>query len=403
MIHDVAFVVEIRYFCGMRTVGRATGSLALFLLSVGSAGCDKDDPNVDSYVDGWSKTVCDAVVECNCEYPGGSQLEHCLSQLSVGAKTQAELLDVDGLTFDGGCAQRQIDEIGRIGCGVFEVDPDAQCEAPCKPWYGPMHAGGTCTTVNGYDNCNQGLVCDNGVCVHPCAEPDLPQLGEACSTQFGCDEGLWCDAVSSPLLPVCATLPAVGEPCLPAELGFACGEDLVCDMVTDPASPLCAALPGLDEECPVGVCAEDFYCDNTAAPAVCTLLPALGELCPFGVCASPNVCDSGLCVDPPPQVCGYYGGVPEGLDDSNGSGGETDITTTITAGESTGGETGGFTTGITGPDTGELGDCCLPNETPGCDDIEVVSCVCQAEPSCCSDPWSSACVEAVSLYDCGAC
>lgn len=399
----MVIVGEVRYVCAMQNLGRATGSLALFLLSLGPAGCDKEDPSVDSYVNGWSKTVCDAVIECNCDYPGGAQLEHCLSQLSVGAKTQAELLDVDGLTFDGACAQRQVDEIGRIGCGVFEVDPDAKCEAPCKPWYGPMHAGGTCTNVNGYDNCNQGLVCDNGVCVHPCAEPDLPQLGDACSTQFGCDEGLWCDAIATPLLPVCATLPAAGEPCLPAELGFACGEDLVCDTFTDPDSPLCTALPGLDEECPQGACAEDLYCDNSAAPAVCTLLPSRGDLCPFGVCTAPSVCESGLCVDPPPQVCAYYNGVPEGLGEGDGTGGDSDITTTLTDGESSGDETG-FTTGVTGPDTaGELGDCCAPNETPGCDDVPVAACVCELEPSCCIDPWSSLCVDAVTLYECGTC
>lgn len=366
-------------------------------------GCKDENIDVSGYVDSWSNKVCDAVVECSCDYPGGSQMDHCLSQLSVGAKTLAELNDTEGLTFDGACAQRQVEEIDRLGCGVFEPDPDAKCEAPCKVWYGPMHAGGTCTTINGYDNCNQGLSCEGGVCVHPCEEPDLPGLGEACAPEYGCDEGLWCDSVSAPLLPVCANLPALGEPCLAPELGYACGEELVCDTTAD--EPVCAALPGLDEECPAGACADDLFCDNSMLPAVCITLPTLGEVCPLGICASPNLCENGACVEPRPQVCGLYSGVPEGLDSVGGesggeTGGETGVGETgVTAGES-GGETGLDTGVATG---GEFGDCCVPNGSPACDDIAVATCVCEIDPSCCTDGWSAACVDAVTANACGAC
>ena len=383
-----------------------TGRLALVLMTsiLSLAGCKDENVDVGSYVEGWSKQVCDAVVECDCDYPGGSQYDHCIAQLSVGAETQAELLDVEGLTFDGACAQRQIDEVGRLGCGVLTPDPDAKCEAPCKVWYGPVHAGGTCTSVNGFDNCNQGLSCNGNVCVHPCAEPDLPKLGESCATQFGCDEGLWCDEIADPLLPKCAALPTAGEPCLPAELGFACGEDLLCD-TTAPQDPVCSARPGLDEECPLGACADDLYCDNSAAPAVCTMLPGLGDLCPLGVCEAPNLCDRGLCTAPPPQVCGFYGGVPEGLGEGGegSEGGNTTAPTTV--GEESGDASTGFGTGFdTGLDTGgQLTDCCTPHDTPACDDIAVATCVCENEPSCCVDPWGGACVEYVGLYGCCTC
>lgn len=396
-------IPRIRYSWAMSNLRLETGRLALLVMTsvLSLSGCKDENVDVSGYVDAWSKKVCDAVIDCNCEYPGGAQYDHCLSQLSVGAETQAELLDVEGLTFDGACAQRQVDDVGRLGCGVFVPDPDAKCEAPCKVWYGPVHAGGTCTVVNGYDNCNQGLSCNGNVCVHPCAEPDLPKLGESCSTQYGCDDGLWCDALSTPLLPVCAALPAVGEACLPAELGFACAEELICD-TTDPQNPTCAALPGLDEECPVGACADDLYCDNSAAPAVCTMLPGLGDPCPMGICAAPNLCELGVCLEPRPQVCGFYGGVPEGLGEGSG-GGDTMPTTGVTAGDGSGDASTGFDTGLeTG--TGGLGaDCCTPHGTPACDDLAIATCVCELEPSCCTDPWGAACVESVGLFECGTC
>lgn len=380
----------------MLTSHRATGSLALLTLVIGFGACKDESVAVDGYVDSYSERVCTAVLECDCDYPGGSDFDHCVSQLSVGAKTLAELLDVEGLSFDGGCAERQVDEVGRLGCGVPMLDPDAECEAPCKVFYGPVHAGGTCSTVNGFDNCNQGLTCNGNVCVHPCAEPDLPRLGEACSTDFGCDEGFWCDGISTPLLPVCDNLPQVGDECLPAEFGFACAEDLICD-TSDPDSPTCAELPGEGEECPAGACADDLHCDTSEVPAVCITLPSVGELCPLGLCAAPNLCEQGLCVDPRPQVCGLYGGVPEGLAGGESTGGGI---TTI------GDETGAADSTGLGDETGTGGtasNCCEIHDTPACDDISVATCVCEIEPTCCSEPWLAGCVELVTAGGCGSC
>lgn len=378
----------------MERLQRATGCLALFTLGLGLGACKEEKTEVTGFVDGFSRRVCDAVVECDCEYPGGTNYDHCLQQLGVGGSTLAELNQVEGLRFNSECADRQISEISRLECGVFMPDPDAECERPCKVWLGPMTKGATCTSVNGFDNCHQGLTCDNGVCTDPCEEPDLPKVTEPCAPQFGCEEGAWCNDVAAPLLPVCAELPGDGQACLGQEQGYACNIDLMCDL-TDLDAPVCMSLPGEGEECPVGTCAEDLYCDVAAAPAVCTALPGLGDLCPQGLCAAPNLCDGGLCTEPRPQVCGFYSGVPEGLDPTAG---ETEVDPTV--GETSGPGTTGFET--EGGDTGVGGNgCCVPSEVFACEDVDLATCVCEADQSCCVDGWTEACVGLA--FECGGC
>jgi hypothetical protein len=336
------------------TNSSARRSLALLGLCLALVACKDDGIDTDHYVDAWPATVCEAVTVCNCDYPNGGLQEHCVSQLGISASTLAELNAVEGLQFDGVCAQKEIDAVGSLGCGVPEFDPDAECKTPCKVWHGPMGAGGTCTNINGYDNCKQGLTCSNGVCVHPCDEADLPKVGEPCAPEYGCTEGAYCDADTAPLFPVCAALPGVGARCIES-LGFACAEDLICD-TSNPDEPVCAALPGLGEECPNGACAEGLLCDTAEAPFVCANLPALGEACPLGLCAAPNMCEDGACVAPRPAVCGYYGGVPE---DAGSDGPVTTVDTGFdtsgfdTGGPDTGLGTGGFDTG--GFDTGTTG------------------------------------------------
>lgn len=382
----------------MERLQRATGCLALFTLGLGLGGCKEEKTEVSGFVDGFSRQICDAVVECDCEYPGGTNYDHCLQQLGVGFSTLAELNDVEGLRFDGDCADRQISEVSRVGCGVFMPDPDAECERPCKVWVGPMNKGATCTSVNGYDNCHQGLTCDGGVCTDPCEEPDLPEIGEPCAVQFGCEEGAWCDDVAAPLLPVCAALPGAGETCLGEGQGYACNVDLMCDL-TDLDAPVCVAPPGEGDECPNGTCDEDLFCDVGAAPAVCVAVPGLGDLCPQGLCTAPNLCEGGVCVEPRPQVCGSYSGVPEGLDPTDGG---TGVDPTV--GETEGGETGiDPTIGETdGGETGVGGNgCCVPSDFFACEDLEVATCVCEIDQSCCAESWTETCVGLAS--ECGGC
>lgn len=358
-----------------------------------STSC-KEDLDATKYVESLASTVCDAVIACSCEYPNGAQLDHCVAQLEVGGTSLAELNRVEGLKFDGECAQKEVDAVGSLGCEVLVFDPDADCKRPCKVWHGPEGKGATCTSVNGYDNCKQGLVCGAGVCVDPCAEPDLPKVGEACSPQYGCDEGAFCDSRTTPLFPICVALPGEGAACAMTDFGQACAEDLYCDVMDN----VCVAPPGLNEECPDGTCAADLFCDFAMNPPICAELPGLGEMCDVGICQAPYLCEANVCIKQRPQVCGYYGGVPE----DGGSGPGSDPT--INPGTDESGldsdatlDTGLDTTG------GDAGDCCTPLETPACSNVDVAACVCAELTACCSEAWTPDCVDAVVGLGCGQC
>ena len=380
----------------MKRFGFAPRLVAVLGVTLGLTACKDEGIDTGAYVDGLPAAVCDAVIECNCEYPGGALYEHCIAQLGVGASTLAELNRVEGLSFDGVCAQKEIDAVGSLGCLPVVPDPDADCKTPCKVWYGPMSTGGTCTSINGYDNCKQGLACSEGVCVKPCAEADLPNVGEPCAPQYGCAEGAWCDAETAPLYPECAALPGAGQPCVDSDFGLLCAEDLVCD--TSGSEPTCAALPGIGDECPLGACADGLFCDTTEEPFICSAPPTLGEPCPVGLCEPPYFCDgAGMCAQPPAPVCGYYGGVPEeGGSASNGQESGLD-----SGPPDTGLDTGGLDTG--GLDTGDAGDCCMPRETPACSNADVAACVCAQDEGCCLDVWDDICVSEVVSFECGVC
>jgi len=381
----------IRYGFGMK---RLLAGLGLGVACL-STGC-KEDIDADKYVESFASSVCDAVIACSCEYPNGAQLDHCVQQLEVGGSSLVELNRVEGLKFDGECAQKEIDAVGSLGCEVLVGDPDAECKKPCKVWHGPEGKGATCTSVNGYDNCKQGLVCGAGVCVDPCAEADLPNVGEACAPQYGCEEEAFCDSRTTPLFPICVAMPGEGAACAETDFGLACAEDLYCDAMDS----VCVALPGAGEECPDGACAENLFCDFAMNPAICADLPGLGETCDVGVCQQPYLCEANVCIKQRPQICGYYGGVP---DDGMGPGSDptinpgtdesgVDPTDTLDTGVDASGDTG------SGPS-----DCCMPLETPACSDVEVAACVCAEIPACCAEAWTAECVDAVSGLGCGGC
>lgn len=281
--------------------------VALLALSVVGLFACKSETSVEAYIDQAAQDICEAVIACNCEYPNGALYEHCLGQLTVDYNAASQLNLVDGLSFDGKCADEGLAQIKDLGCGVFVGDPDAKCEQPCKIWYGPVSKGGTCTTVNGFDNCKQGLTCSGeGVCKNPCAEPDVPGIGEVCGSLLGCVEGAYCD-LEAGLNPICQALPTVGLPCTTPE-GL-CAEGLYCD-AADPAKPVCTPLPALNEECTFQ-CAANLYCDTTQSPSICAPVPTLGQECALGVCQAPYVCNSkSVCADPPPPICGAYQGLP---------------------------------------------------------------------------------------------
>ena len=49
------------------------------------------------------------------------------------------------------------------------------------------------------------------------------------------------------------------------------------------------------------------------------------------------------------------------------------------------------------------GDCCLDNETAGCDDQDIQDCVCALDPFCCTTSWDDICAGNVEGQMCGDC
>lgn len=62
---------------------------------------------------------------------------------------------------------------------------------------------------------------------------------------------------------------------------------------------------------------------------------------------------------------------------------------------------GSGTSDATGPI--DAGECCVANDTPGCNDAAIETCVCNEVPSCCADPWSTTCAGLVDELGCGQC
>lgn len=57
----------------------------------------------------------------------------------------------------------------------------------------------------------------------------------------------------------------------------------------------------------------------------------------------------------------------------------------------------------TGTDGQDAGECCVASNAPGCNDVEVESCVCAEVTSCCSDRWTPTCAGLVDELGCGQC
>jgi hypothetical protein len=52
---------------------------------------------------------------------------------------------------------------------------------------------------------------------------------------------------------------------------------------------------------------------------------------------------------------------------------------------------------------GMLGDCCMVNPGPGCNDPAVQACVCASDSFCCNNSWDQTCVDEVDAFGCGSC
>lgn len=87
--------------------------------------------------------------------------------------------------------------------------------------------------------------------------------------------------------------------------------------------------------------------------------------------------------------------------------GTTEPTTVDDSGTDAGTGTDGTGDTTADPDTGttgaDLGNCCVPDGSVGCEITEVADCVCAEDPFCCEEGWDETCAGEVNTLGCGTC
>ena len=303
------------------------------------------------------------------EDTGGCSCEQILAALHLGGGqgkngcttgTMERWLDeVDDAACAPECDGRECGYDGCDGlcgaCAVGERCEDGACVPVCEPACGgrecgPDGCGGSC------GECGAGELCTDGVCLPP----------DPCAAGPDCDDGQDCTADRCE--------PYVGCVHEPRPDDSACDDGNPCTTEDHCVEGLC--LGGVVPECTLAPCLA-FVC-----------LPEVGwgfVPGPDGVpcddgdgCTVADICVAGACA----------AGVPVDCDD-------TDPCTLDVCrdgdcvhpldGEACPGET----------------SCCSVHERPGCDDPDVMGCVCAFDPYCCDGWWHEGCAW-TALLDCGA-
>ncbi len=265
-------------------------------------------------------------------------------------------------------------------CGNGWCQPDkgetcSNCQKDCGPC-NPECGDGYCS---GWEDC-YNCPWDCGECPSMCGDGwcdyDMGESCEWCPDDCGpcesfCGDG-YCDYDMGESCDWCK------EDCGPCE-GY-CG-DYYCDYNAGESCDWCPTDCGPCE----GVCG-DGYCDYNAGESC--------EWCPEDCGPCEGVCGDGYCdynagesCEWCPQDCGSCGGycgdqVCDYVSGENCASCQFDC----------------------GPCGG--GDCCYPTGQAGCQDANVVECVCSFDPYCCEASWDDICVEEAQeqcgLY-CGGC
>ncbi len=214
-----------------------------------------------------------------------------------------------------------------------------------------------------------------------CAAGALPGCGDAavqdcvCAKHPSCCEDAWTPSCTLAAAGCGASCPGV----VPPEVCSG-GVDDDGDGATDCAdvgclaAPECAALPT--------DCCTPHAGGGCPAQAVSACVCTLDAACCDGswdlACVAIAIGDCGDSCEPPPEDC--TGGVDEDLD------GTVDCQDADCA--------------AVFPCTFAAPPCCDAGPFPGCVLPAVEACVCAAQPNCCDDPWSAACVQ-VAATTCG--
>lgn len=275
------------------------------LVTFGGCDAEVDYSDPEEAGEAVGEAYCGFLVGCCGEDTLLGTETDCIELYSANFDFLIKEAEQDGYEYDPRCAEQLVRLVGQASCDEPNLGfgVGQQCEAVCSGLaHGNKQKGEACEDPR---DCDFGLVCA-GTCADPCGssvgepcgqvsdesyaycESDLycdldidtgvgtcralPGLGEDCSTNYVCDDGLTC------LDGTCSQPLANGEPC-PQYTGCASN---FCD-TADPQNPVCSAPPGIGEPC-FSICTADAYCDGTT----CIELPGEGEPCPSFQC-KPNL------------------------------------------------------------------------------------------------------------------
>ncbi len=408
---------------GTTTTSGTTGSGADCCSAHADAGCN--DPDL-------AACVCEAEAFC-CAF---SWDEECVAAAldcgGCGAATTDPGSTTDPTTTAGGDAC--CDPSGVPGCAADPAveacvcgndpfccskqwdgmcaDSAADCGADCQPV-----GGGDCCAANGSPGCDDQPVADcvcaidpfccsqdwDGACINiaqygceeDCGLP--PAGGDCCSAHPGpqCDDAVvnmcvcdqdngccineWDQSCVNRAQYQCGLdcgLPPAGGDCCSAHPGPQCDDAAVNMCVCDQNESCC--LNEWTDACVItGVTLCANLCEGVAPVDACCF-PQMGPGCPgtpaleMCVCnADPFCCSNqwdGICAGISTSVC---------MEDCGG-------------------------VNLPPPQPPGMGDCCMANGTPGCDDGDVQNCVCAADAFCCDTDWDQICADQ-AINDCGGC
>ncbi|MFH1529378.1 MAG: hypothetical protein ABIK09_01445 [Pseudomonadota bacterium] len=404
--------------------------------------CDNDEACVDGEC--ITSLTCVEMQQCSWQCGGNEECQQgCWADASVDAQIQwMATLQCIGATCgqppSEGCWQSAI---GNGGACQDEWNDCQSCTPECEGLQcGPDGCGGSC------GSCPGGYACDqHGYCL--CAPQCVGKVcgPDGCGGQCGfCPGGDVCNYLGA-----CVCMPdCLGKECGSDGCGGSCG--------SCPPGGFCTPSGFCDAQmCPPG---EIPDCDDSCAPAdwigdgFCDMEQSqfgANFYCPEhdwdgGDCEEDN-CGNQYCqeylgedCDSCPQDCGPCPGECQNgqVEDCNGNCRPEWLLGNGQCNNGTGGGPGGganfncpeweFDYGDCDPEPFQCGDgwcdtaigegcqtcpvdcgpcsggdCCAPHDAPGCDDPDVVACVCSFDPFCCEATWDGICVDEAA-NQCGA-
>lgn len=339
----------------------------------------------------WDNICADEVEEFGCGDCGGGGGQTCPGYTGNSACCMVD--DPCGwendniCDCDGTCAWNAAD-CGAGGCGDGNCEGDENCNS-CPQDCGQCGGGDCCEPQNSPgcgDASIQNCVCtqDDFCCNNTWDEICVNEIEEFgcgnCNGGGGCGNGSCEDGEDCGSCPQDCGQCGSGDCCQPQD-GPGCGDAWVQDCV----------------------CADDAYCCNNQWDQMCVdEVESFGcGQCDGGSEKCPGYNGSSVCcmVDDPCDweddgICDCDGTCSWNEADCGGGGG---------CGDGNCGD--GEHCGNCPEDCGQCGggDCCEPQDGPGCGDAAVQDCVCAEDAYCCNTAWDNICVNEVAEFGCGQC